>query len=160
MPLRLNVRLAREGDVDQLTDLIVRLKSLNSELDPHFLPDENILDTVRRYVGESITSDKAVVLVAEDEESGRIVGVLRFEIVDRLFYKPRIKAVITDIYVHPAYRGKGIGRLLVERAAAEAKKRGAGLLTVIYPEGNLIAESFYNKMGFQPLQKEKYLRLQ
>ncbi len=159
MALRIGVRRASEADVEGLVKLIARLKELNSELDPQFLPGEDLEANVRSYVEESLKRDNVVFLVAEDEAEGRLVGVLRLEVVDRRFYKPRYKAVITDLYVHPTYRGKRIGKLLIERAAEEARARGAGLLTVVYPVGNVIADRFYDRMGFRDLQKERYLPL-
>ncbi|MEB3851928.1 MAG: GNAT family N-acetyltransferase [Desulfurococcales archaeon] len=156
MASRVAVRRAQERDVESVAGLIARLKALNGELDPHFLPAGDLEARAREYVAKSLGSDNAFILVAEDEQAGRIVGVIRVELVDRVFYKPRIKAVITDFYVHPAYRGKRIGRLLVEKAQEEAKARGAGLITAVYPEGNIIADSFYSRMGFRPLQKELY----
>jgi GNAT superfamily N-acetyltransferase len=159
MAMRIAVRRAEEKDADEIARLLARLKILNSELDPHFLPSRDLESAVREYVRKSLESEKSLVLVAEDEEAGRIVGVLRLEIVDRLFYEPRYKALITDLYVHPQYRRKRIGRLLIERAAEEAKGLGAGMLAVVYPAGNTIADSFYAKMGFKDLQKEKYIPL-
>jgi len=157
--VRINVRRAEDRDADEIARLIARLKTLNSELDPHFLPSKDLEATVKEYVRRSLGEDRTVIIVAEDEEAGRIVGVLRLEIVDRLFYEPRYKAVITDLYVHPQYRRRRIGRLLIERAADEARSRGAGMLAVVYPAGNTIADSFYTKLGFKDLQKEKYIPL-
>ncbi len=156
MASRVVVRRASESDLEALAGLVARLKSLNGELDPHFLPVDNLEEAARRYVEESLGSEKVVFLVAEDEVEGRIIGAIRVELVDRVFYKPPVKAVITDFYVHPAYRGKRIGRLLIEKAMEEAKARGAGIITAVYPEGNIIADAFYKRMGFKPLQKELY----
>jgi len=159
MAMRIAVRRAEEKDADEIVRLIARLKFLNSELDPLFLPSKDLEAAVRDYVQRSLGDEKVLVLVAEDEEAGRIVGVLRMEVVDRLFYEPRYKALITDLYVHPQYRRRRIGRLLIGRAAEEARGLGAGMLAVVYPAGNAIADSFYAKMGFRDLQKEKFIPL-
>lgn len=154
--MRITVRMAREEDSGEIASLIARLKSLNEELDPHFKVVGNIDEVARAYVEETLKSPNAFILVAEDAEGGVIAGIIRVEIVDRLFYEPRLKAVITDIYVRPRYRRKRVGVLLLERAAEEAKRRGAGIITAVYPANNVIAASFYERIGFTRLQEEVY----
>lgn len=153
---RINIREINEKDLNQVVELIVRLKSVNEELDPNFKVVSNIYEVVTNYVKESINNDKVVLLVAEDENDKTIAGIIRFIIIDRLFYEPRIKAEITDFYVKPIYRRKKLGVTLLQKAMEYAKLKGAGILTAIYPSGNEIADSFYDKQGFIPLNKEKY----
>ena len=150
------VRRATEEDVDQIAELIVRLKSLNEELDQHFKVSDDIDKVVREYVQQSLKDERVVVLVAYDAGSRTVAGVVRFELVDRLFYEPRLKAEITDLYVRPQYRRKHVGRMLIERVIEEARRMGAGIVTVVYPAGNAIADSFYRKLGFVELNKELY----
>lgn len=150
------IRNMSEQDIDQVTELIVRLKSLNEELDPHFKVVSNIYDVVKEYLVRSLKDDKVVILVAEDSYSKLIAGVVRFELVDRLFYEPRVKAEITDLYIRPQYRRKRLGRMLIDKTFDEARKRGAGIVTVVYPAGNSIADSFYKSLSFLELNKELY----
>lgn len=157
--MRVEVRYAREEDVEAIADMIARLKILNEELDPHFRVVEDLEEQARRYVRDSIKSDNVIVILAYDADSGEPLGVLRLEFIDRIFYKPRLKAVITDIYVKPKHRRKRIATMLLEKAKDDARKRGAGLITAVYPANNVIAEMFYEKEGFRTLQVEKYLPL-
>ncbi|MCS7107286.1 MAG: GNAT family N-acetyltransferase [Acidilobaceae archaeon] len=157
--MRLEVRLAGQGDAEQLSYLIARLKSLNEELDPLFKTVNNLHEVVQEYVRESVESDRVFILIAQNGENGEIAGIVRVEMEDRLFYVPRIVAVISDIYVKPKYRRRKVATLLLERAKEEAKKRGAGMLIAVYPANNMIAESFYSRAGFKLLQVEKYVPL-
>jgi len=154
--MKINVRMIREKDFEEVAKLIARLKSLNEELNPHFKAVSNVREIALKYVEETSKSENAFILVAENWETGEIIGVIRIELVDRIFYEPRIKAVITDIYVKPKYRRKRVGVLLLEKAIAEAKRRGAGILSAIYPYGNVLAAEFYKKQGFSELQREVY----
>ncbi len=153
---RIQVREAVEADAEALAALVARLKSLNEELDPHFKVVGDLDKVALEYVKASIGSDKVILLVAEDAEAGEVAGLIRVELVDRVFYEPRVKAVITDIYVRPKYRRRRVGRLLLEKAAEEAARRGAGIITAVYPAGNVIAARFYQQMGFTRLQEEVY----
>jgi ribosomal protein S18 acetylase RimI-like enzyme len=157
--VHVEVRYVREDDVEAVADMIARLKTLNEELDPHFKVVDNLEDEARRYVRESLASNNVVMLLAYDSDTGEPVGVVRLEFVDRIFYKPRVKAVITDIYVKPRYRRRRIATLLLEKAKEEARRRGAGIIVAVYPANNVIAEMFYEKEGFKTLQVEKYLPL-
>ncbi len=149
-----SVRPAAPGDEEAVARLVERLKILNEELDQHFKVVDNLEDVAREYVKATLESSNAFILVAE--EAGNIVGFVRVEVVDRLFYKPRLKAVVTDIYVAPRARGRRIGALLLEKAAEEARKRGARIISAVYPVNNEIARSFYERLGFKTLQEEVY----
>ncbi len=154
--MKISIRMIEEKDFKEVAKLIARLKSLNEELDPHFKAISNVEDVALEYIKKSAESDNAFILVAENGETGEIIGVIRVELVDRIFYEPRIKALITDIYVKPKYRRKRVGILLLEKAAVEAKRRGAGILSAVYPYGNVLAAEFYRKQGFSELQREVY----
>lgn len=58
-----------------------------------------------------------------------------------------IHAFILDTCVHPAFRRRGIGKLLVREARKIAGERGARWLHVDY---DLSLEKFYAACGFQP----------
>lgn len=157
--MKIGIRRAEPSDATILEDFVARLKSLNEELDPLFKTVENLRDEVRKYIKSSLEDDRSIVLVAYNTENGEIVGMLRLEIIDRIFYSPRTAAVITDLYVKPKHRGGKIATLLLEKAKEEAKARGAGLLVATYPANNMIAEAFYSKAGFKTLQVEKFIPL-
>ncbi|WP_069806499.1 GNAT family N-acetyltransferase [Vulcanisaeta thermophila] len=144
------IREARESDVEKLVDLVVRLKRLNGEFDPLFGARNDCAERAREYLSEAIhNADKHLVLVAED--NGKIVGVLKADIRERLFYEPSREGAIVEFYVMPEYRRKGLGRSLLLRAIELLHERGAQLITAEFPSLNQIAINFYNKMGFRPL---------
>ncbi|MGC8542380.1 MAG: GNAT family N-acetyltransferase [Vulcanisaeta sp.] len=144
------IREAREGDVEYLVDLVVRLKRLNSEFDPLFSARSDCAERAREYLLNAIRDNKNhLILVAED--MGKIVGVLKADIRERLFYSPSIEGAIVDFYVMPEYRRKGLGRQMLERAVTILRERGAQLITAEFPTQNQIAINFYNKMGFRSL---------
>ncbi|GAB6943577.1 GNAT family N-acetyltransferase [Vulcanisaeta sp. JCM 14467] len=144
------IREARESDVDVLVDLLVRLKRLNSEFDPLFSTRSDCAERTREYLLNTIRDNKNhLVLVAED--MGKIIGVLKADIRERLFYSPSIEGAIVDFYVMPEYRRKGLGRTMLEKAIMMLRERGAQLITAEFPTQNQIAVNFYNKMGFRSL---------
>lgn len=55
---------------------------------------------------------------------------------------------ISDFYVEPHYRGKGVGRKLLEHIAAHAKELGCCKLTLEVQQNNSHARSIYARFGF------------
>ena len=57
---------------------------------------------------------------------------------------------IDSIYIEPDFRGRKIGRALMERALAWFDAEGVKLRTVAVAVGNESAFGFYEKFGFHP----------
>lgn len=55
---------------------------------------------------------------------------------------------ITNIAVHPEYRGNGIGNVLLQELILLAKNEGILSLTLEVRKSNVVAQSLYNKYGF------------
>ena len=56
---------------------------------------------------------------------------------------------ITNIAVHPEYRGSGIGSLLMEKLIDIALKDGINSMTLEVRKSNLVAQALYSKYGFE-----------
>lgn len=56
---------------------------------------------------------------------------------------------ITNVAVHPEFRGSGIGSKLVENLIDLAKKEGISSMTLEVRKSNLIAQGLYKKYGFE-----------
>jgi ribosomal protein S18 acetylase RimI-like enzyme len=59
---------------------------------------------------------------------------------------------VHDVVVVAAYRGRGVGREMLEQVKAIAQRRGACKLTLEVLEGNHSAISLYQRFGFAPYQ--------
>jgi ADP-ribose pyrophosphatase YjhB (NUDIX family)/ribosomal protein S18 acetylase RimI-like enzyme len=84
------------------------------------------------------------VLVAEID--GEAVGFLALSFVPGL---TRLRALIGEVAVKPAYRRQGIGASLVEAAIRHATRRGATYLLVDTSRGDEAAQDFYRACGFE-----------
>jgi GNAT superfamily N-acetyltransferase len=77
--------------------------------------------------------------------------------------QPRIDPPAASLhwaYLEPAYRRGGLGQRLVDELLAWARARRAGRVELQFIDGNVIAERFWSKMGFEPYARKcvRYFR--
>ena len=88
------------------------------------------------------------------EKQGKIVGFLSL-IFYRTLYHRGGTALINELIIDEGQRGQGLGGRLIERAVAEARRRGMDEIEVGTEKSNLAAQKFYRQAGFD----EEYLLL-
>lgn len=91
------------------------------------------------FLYELLTNEYALYLAAR--ENGQVCGYVGMWLVTD-------EGHITNLAVHPAYRRRGIGRLLLKNLIKEGKKRGLRRLTLEVRCSNLVAQSLYMELGF------------
>ena len=145
----MQLRHAKKEDLDAISDLIVRTKRLNNEFDPLFAVVADAKPRAEKYVQSTLGAPGHLLLVAS--EGTKVVGVIRAETRERIFYEPHKEGRITDFYILPEYRRKALGHEMLERASAELKKLGVEIVVADVPAQNEIANRFYAKRGFRAL---------
>jgi ribosomal protein S18 acetylase RimI-like enzyme len=107
------------------------------------------------YAKESQLSDADWLKRAEDWSSNRSVGYLAFDreiscgIVAAFLNKhDSRKAHVVSMWVHPARRQSGVGRVLIEAIQKWAKTREAHSLLLTVTNNNYNAIEFYKRNGF------------
>ena len=97
----------------------------------------------RARIESMITHDATEVLVVR--EQGRIVGMTTVV----TFPLPTgIRGIVEDVAVHESMRGKGIARLLLERATLLARERGLRTLDLTSRPSREAALRLYESVGF------------
>jgi len=81
------------------------------------------------------------------EVDGRVVGFASLRVVPCVFYATP-HAELTELFVEPGYRRRGIGRALVAHAERLAQERGAEELGVLTGFTNLEGQAFYRAVGY------------
>lgn len=90
--------------------------------------------------------DRYATFVAE--ENGKIVGLIA-TVVCLAIGHPSGYTKINGLGVLPEHRGKGIGRMLIERAEESAKANGTMYLGLASGLQRKTAHAFYEHMGYQ-----------
>jgi GNAT superfamily N-acetyltransferase len=99
-----------------------------------------------------------VALLAQDEDE--IVGVVTLVESVSLYAGGRI-GVINELYVEPAYRSEGVGKMLLDAAANFARANGWRRLEVTTPgEEYLRTRRFYEREGFMEIGPRYKLTLE
>jgi len=143
------IREMKEEDIEKAANLLLRLKKFNSEHDPLFSLVDNVEEEVKKYLKQAVKEQFRDAYVAEYQ--GKIIGIILADIIDRLFYNPRKEVRITDIYVLPEFRKKGLGTELLRELAKIEKKKGCSVITVEFPTENLVATKFFKGEGMRSI---------
>lgn len=150
MEKKIEIRKATEQDTNGILEMIKRLKKLNEEFDTRFTVSPELEKRAGKHIGDAIRdTDHYILLVAV--ANGEIAGFVKIDVIERIFYTPDREGRITEFYVMPEYRRKGLGKILLERAYLSMHNRKIGLITAEFPSLNLIALNFYRKDGFKDL---------
>lgn len=136
------VRRATVGDLERIAEIKVRSwEDTYGQLIPPdvlrpFLDPVAQLDDVRR----SVESAQAILLVAEDH-TGRVIGF------SLAFLDHGPDPWLESLHVHPDFRSRGAGTLLMRATARELRSRGHSTIRLGVVEGNAAAERFYERLG-------------
>ncbi len=141
-----SVRKPRKGEEGELARLIYRFYAFNEEFDPAWALSD---DAEERATEEARRAVEGGDIVFVAEVDGQIVGYIRGYVRELRLLKDGKIGVITELYVHPRFRGRRIGALLIDRFAEEARERGASRIAAEIPSSNIVAERFYSKLGFR-----------
>ena len=96
---------------------------------------------------EALDSNHAFIMVAD--EAGVCVGFA-------VFYLTAPESELPDIVVSESYRGRGIGKLLLDASLRELSLRGVDTVFLEVRVSNERAQALYEKMGFEEIGRRKY----
>lgn len=141
--MKIEISQAGHGDLDQLADLLAELFTLESD----FHPDRKKQLRGLRLILDNPELGRLFVLRDRD----RVIGMANLLITVSTAEGCRV-AILEDVIIHNEYRGKGLGRRLVEHILAWARMEGMARITLLADRGNDTALGFYRKLDFDPSQ--------
>ena len=139
------IRPARPEEVTAIAALLHEAEEwLRSRGTPMWLPEELELDPIRRDV------ERGMHYLAELE--GEVAGTLRFQLED-LEYWPDLagddSAFIHRLAVRRRFAGQGVGKALLDWAAARAARLGRRFLRLDCDWDRPRLRAFYERSGFR-----------
>ena len=131
----MKIRTLEPEDIKQVIDIWTNSFSRNfsKPVNPQYLSDPN---------------STTIVISIEDI----IVGVASIHIIKKL---TRILGIIEDVAVNEKYRGKGVGKKLVESLILIGKQKNCDKIVLSSSEEN---SKFYEKIGFKKKELQMVIR--
>jgi GNAT superfamily N-acetyltransferase len=145
------IRDYMETDAAALRQCVVAMQDFERTIDSRLRPGEEMADRYCERIHHRCLEAEGRVFVAEAE--GGVVGfvaVLAREPFTELDEPPGHHALISDLVVLHPYRGRGIGRQLLQRAEAFALGTGASELRIGVLAQNDAARRLYLDTAFVP----------
>ncbi len=160
MTTNVTIRPAVPADMKAVGRLGAMLIEEHFDFDPdRFIPVTP--ESPQRYgafLGTQLERDNIVVLAAESD--GNVVGYTYAGVEGFDYMSLRGPAgVLYDIVVDPAFRGRGIGRMLLDATIAALKVRGEPRIVLSTAEKNETAHRFFARAGFRRTMIEMTLNL-
>lgn len=138
MPTELEIRPATAQDADALAPLFDDYR--------RFFTQTEDLETSRTFLRERLERGESVVLAAFDGAAA--AGFLQLYPLFSSWYARR-QWFLSDLYVAPEYRTRGVGKRLVETCAGFARRDGARAILVELPFSEPHLAEFYGALGFE-----------
>lgn len=152
--MELQYRWAGPEDLELLVK--IRLEVLRAA---NGLPEDAQLPEVeaesRAYFHRALETGEALVdLVFTGEEFVAAGGVSFYRVMPTVHNPTGRKAYIMNLYVHPAYRRRGIARRVLDRLVRAARDRGVDHITL---EATAMGRPLYEAYGFVGMADEMEL---
>lgn len=136
------LRRANNADCPKITDLVFNvLQEYNLKPDPDST-DFDLKDVERSYF------ERGGAFYVLEEKAGSIIGAYGLYPTDEAVCELR------KMYVHRSFRGRGLGKLLLDDALAEARRMGFRKVTLETASALKEAISLYKSYGFAEYRPE------
>jgi GNAT superfamily N-acetyltransferase len=101
----------------------------------------------RQFLGDRMSGGQSVVLIAEDRAGVAIGFVQLFPSFSSILAAPMY--VLSDLFVAPSARRRGVGTLLLKAAAEAGRAAGAVQLELSTAVTNVPAQQLYEALGWR-----------
>jgi ribosomal protein S18 acetylase RimI-like enzyme len=136
-----DIRVAGIGDEPGLVPLMAAFNQTEGIV----CKPESMIAALRRVLREDALG---LILIARDRSSGTIVGYGLATFGYDLEFAGR-DAFITELFVEPANRGRGLGKLLLDSLVEKLQEHGAGAVHLMVRPENTRARRLYESRGFR-----------
>ena len=130
---------AREADANDFATVGRLLADFNAEFGDPAPPPAALATRIAELVADGDT----VVMVIGEPIAG--LSVMRFR---KGIWSQALECYLAELYIAPAHRGRGLGRLLMEASMARARVQGADYMDLGTAETDVAARALYESLGF------------
>ena len=142
--MTVKIRRATTKDVDEMAEMAYEFELYLIKLDDTLMEVPPPKALFRKVLRQGLNDEKHYIVVAE--EKGKLVGMADFWAYPE-FLHGGMSGYMNNLYVREGFRGKGLGRTLLEHLMDAAKRRGVVAMHIPVKPMNLRALAFYRKAG-------------
>lgn len=154
MDSNFNIRKATREDIAQIVRLLAH-DPLGKQRECYKEPLPE-----KYYIAfNEINEDKNNYLIVVEDEN-KIIGTLQLTIITYLTYQGGKRGQIEGVRIDEQYRGRGIGKLMIEWGISKAHEIGCHLVQLTMDKQRLETIEFYKKLGFIASHEGLKLHLQ
>jgi ribosomal protein S18 acetylase RimI-like enzyme len=147
--MNLKIRLAAESDFEQVGHIFSEENRYHAELMPEIFQIAEPIMTPEWFDGVLQDPRKALFVAEMGKEVAGVALVEQRTSPNDPIFRQRRYAYLEEIAVAAAHRGRGIGRLLMERIHQWGQEQGITEIELQVWERNRQAINFYEKLGYQ-----------
>ncbi|WP_247728663.1 GNAT family N-acetyltransferase [Halovivax limisalsi] len=144
-PSDLRIEPATGADLDRLVECWLSLAAEQRDHGSH-LDVESNRSTIRDVIAAHQVADCLLVARLDDE----IVGFASFAVESGTFELSVTRGTLSNLWVEPAHRDRGIGTTLLSAVESELADRGVEICQIDVMASNDSARRFYRRAGYDP----------
>ncbi len=146
----MEIRKAREEDLEELFKLKLKLKNQDTEVDHYLKSVDEVKGVYKKYLIRDLKkqdTDRVTLVAVKDK---KIIGYIRGTLTRTLhILNVNLRGTIDNLYVEENYRKKGIAKKLVKALIDWFKEKKVDVMSLhVYPS-NEAAISIYKKFEFK-----------
>ncbi|MEW6732854.1 MAG: GNAT family N-acetyltransferase [Acidobacteriota bacterium] len=144
------IREYRNEDAQQVERCLIELQDYERQIDSHLIDGKTIAKKYLEHMFSRCLETNGKVFVVDVDNS--VVGFVSIwaKVKSRAIEEQQYEyAYISDLVVLADYRGRGLGRALLQKAEDYAVLQGARLLRIAVLAKNHTAKELYHNFGFQ-----------
>ncbi len=146
------IRRATPADRDAAVALWEQLQDEHEALDPRVRRSPSARDRWATDFDVWVRSDAHRVFVAEAGPSGEVVGlVTAHPYWPAPVYVEELEVYVTELVVHADWRGRGVGRMLLDAVRTWAEQTGAARVRAGVLAANAAGRRFWEREGAEDL---------
>lgn len=143
------IRKGTLSDTEEIKALWKRMMNYHVSLSNQFSLDENADQFYQIYLVNSLNNPKVNYTVAYDKQETKMLGYIRGAVTLRApIYANRKIGRISEIFVLPEFRGKGLGVSLTNKIKEWFKKKGIFDIELEVASLNHYGIEFWKNQGF------------
>jgi GNAT superfamily N-acetyltransferase len=153
----MTIRQATLDDIPEITGLWTEFMDFHQSMNTFFTRRSDGDVNFRDHVVDNLSNPDFCIIVAD--LNGTLTGyaIAYFQDYPPVFVDKKC-AYISDIVVDESYRGKGLGKELIDFLCDWARSRGIQRMELEVLQSNYNAHAFYDHLGFEPFM-HKLVRL-